>query len=66
MNRSEFRAYCRAEYERFDASDTPVARVLRRQREKQARQLRRVRIGIYLFVALDIVIIFKFFYGITC
>jgi len=50
--RSEFRAHCKAEAERFDADDTPVSRILRRQKEKQARALRRVRIAMYVVAAL--------------
>lgn len=52
--RSRFRAHCKAEADAFDAKDTPVTRALRKARESQARNLRRVRrmiIGVAILAA---------------
>jgi len=41
--RSKFRAHCKAEADRFDASDTPASRAVRAARERQAKSLRTLR-----------------------
>jgi hypothetical protein len=60
--RSQFRAYCKAEAERFEAANPRFAKMMREREAKQARAARRVRIGIYIISAIVIINTVQFFF----
>lgn len=60
--RSKFRAHCKSEADIFDAQDTPVTRALRAQKIRQEKNLRTIRILIYITIAATIALSVKMFY----